>query len=330
MMDLHWFHNNGSLRLGIRDLFRFVLYLLRRLAAPRLAQPRKSDLIFAIDTPGVGGVETLLPLLQARPAQVTVTLAVTDFIARDARLALYVQGDDKYVQVVNMDRLAAPLRWNQPFASDLVELARKFPRLWATLPLYLLRYMNYVACAGELLDVTGAQALIVFNERMLPSACFSEAARLAGVVTHAVQHGNFVDNYLPVMVDNYLIWGRFHEEWLARRSNCRTTVIGSPRLDRLGRLAKRAWRLPTDRPPHLVFFSQVGSATVPHEWISRTRKAILGLASRKELQITVKLHPLDTRERWNTEGPEAACVRYLDGSVPIAEALRDADLASSF
>lgn len=329
MMDLHWFVNHASWRFALRDMMRFFGYLWRLLRSPRALFNPAEELLFVVDTPGVGGVLTLLPLLEVIPASVRVTLAMPNFVHRDAALQAAV-AKRANVTVLNIDAWRGQLTLDRELCRATFALARRFPRIAATVPLFLLRQHAYSAVARCCIAPGKTTALVVFNERVLPSAIFSEVARQIGVPTVAVQHGNFVDNYLPVLVDRYLTWGRFHSLWLARRTTCVAEVIGSPRMDGLRRPARQTHPWPAGRTVHVVFFSQVGAASVSPEMISHTRREILQLADNQQLRLTIKLHPSDTINNWKREGPQVKQVSYIKGNATLAEALADADLVCSF
>jgi hypothetical protein len=329
MMDLHWFVNNASATIALRDLGRFFYYLWRLFRAQRVAVESKGTLILVIDTPGVGGMLTLLPLLDAQPADQNITLAVTDYLDRNPTFRTTL-GPRLNVDVVNIDRCRGPMSFNRSLCHETLALIRKFPRIWATVPLFLLRHHAYSGVARALLRRGAIRSLVVFNERMLPSATFSEAARSIGVHTVAVQHGNFVDNYLPVLVDRYFTWGEFHSKWLEQRSRCATEVIGAPRLDALKRRKREDVALPVDRALHIVFFSQVGAASVSPGMIRRTRLEILKLLEDTSIRLTIKLHPLDSEQNWLNEGSQAQRICFVPGTTSLDEALADADVVCSF
>jgi hypothetical protein len=329
MMDLHWFVNNASCRFALRDITRFLGYLWRLLRSPRALFNPAEELLFVVDTPGVGGVLTLLPLLEAIPASVRVTLAVSNFVHCDAALQAAV-AKRANVTVLNIDAWRGQLTLDCELCRATFALVSRYPRISATVPLFLLRQHAYSAVARSCMAPGKTIALVVFNERMLPSASFSEVARKIGVPTVAVQHGNFVDNYLPVLVDRYLTWGRIHSLWLARHATCVSEVIGSPRMDGLRQPARQIHQWPAGHTVHVVFFSQVGSASVSPEMISHTRREILQLADNQQLRLTIKLHPLDTIDNWKWEGSQVEQVSFIKGNATLAEALADADLVCSF
>lgn len=329
MMDLHWYVNNANWKLAFREIARFAFYVFRLLRSPKQAAGNHCNVLFVLDAPGVGGLLTFLPLLQIKPSGVRITIAVTEFIGRNTQFVSAIAASED-VSVVNMDRVRGALRLDRSLIGSTFAMLRHFPRLIGTMPLFLCRHHAYSAVARNCMHDSPPDVVVLFNERMLPSACFSEVARDQGVATVAIQHGNFVDNYLPVMVEHYLTWGRFHSAWLHDRSSCKTEAIGSPRMDRALPTQQRRPELRSDRTLHLVFFSQVGSATVSPAMISATRQQILLLSDDPTFKVTIKLHPLDSRENWQNEGPRSANVGYLDGKTSLAQALGEADLVCSF
>jgi hypothetical protein len=331
MMDLHWFLNSGTVQLALRDLFRCAYYVWRWLWSARAA-PLKDDrrMLFVVDTPGVGGLLTLFPLLHARPASVKITLAVTDFIHRDPALRQVVDADAN-IELVNIDRVRGAFQLDLELCRATFALTRRFLRILPTVPLFLSRFHAYTSVAAALLPERKDTCVVLFNERMLPSACISEVARRRGLEVTAVQHGNFVDNYLPILVDRYLTWGRFHSDWVTSRSACNALAIGAPRMDGTASPPVQVHGVAAlAEPVHIVFFSQVGSATASPEMISATRRQILQIADNPGFRLTVKLHPLDTRIAWLGEGERAQRVTYLDGRTPLTDALAHADVVCSF
>lgn len=332
MMDLHWFANNGRLKQALADIARLVFYVGRWLASPRVqgSSNAGSRWMVVIDTPGVGGVQTLMPLLARKPPDEKITIIVTDFIHRDEATRSSIAAIPG-VRLLNIDRLRGSFRTDRQLLGGLLRLLRSYPRLAPTLPLFAWRHHAYTAVARGCLTGSGWKAVIFFNERMLPSACFSAAARQLGIPTVAVQHGNFVANYLPIVVDRYLTWGRFHSAWIRQRSSCQVDEIGSPRTDSMAtRRPPSAGVAASDARFTFIFFSQVGSASVSPEMVSATRRQVMALLEDSSLRIVIRLHPLDTRESWWAEGPAAKSLEYIDGAVDLEEVFDSAQMVCSF
>ncbi|TXH61566.1 MAG: hypothetical protein E6Q93_04660 [Burkholderiaceae bacterium] len=330
MMDLHDYLNQAGWRRALHELARFGYHVLRRLRAARPTVPPGPAWIVVIDTPGVGGVLTLQPLLAARRDDRTLVLAVTDFVSRDPGFAQCRAACPDAV-VVNIDRSRGRLQRDGALLRAVAALLRRHPALAPAVPGFLWRQHAYASVARALFAACDAKAVVLFNERMLPSASFSEAGRRAGIPTVAVQHGNFVDNYLPVLVDHYFTWGRFHSQWLADRgATPRSRAIGSPRMDSRGEPVRRDRPLPAAGPVHLVFFSQVGTASVPPSMISATRRAMLELAGDDRFRVSVKLHPLDAAAHWAREPGPVDRMNFIDSRATLSSVLEDADIACSF
>lgn len=329
-MDLHWYLNNANFKNALQDIFRFWKYLGRFLASSRFSiQLDNIRYYFIVDVSGAVGTDILHSLLKFLPDNLNIAIFTTDYIYRNNIIHKEFK-EKENILIINLDNYREATSINIKTYKEITKLIIRNPKIIPTIPIFLFRWHMYSAISKKAFNQNKAvEKIIVFNERMMPSAIFSESARDAGVNVIAIQHGNFVRNYLPIAVDEYFTWGEKHSKWVHDHSNCKTTIIGSPRLDQLKSYNLIDYKLLKKEKIAIVFFSQLGSASVSPEMIAHTRNEILKASSNPLFNLFIKLHPLDSIENWNINQLNNN-VSFLDKKTTLIESFEKADIICSF
>lgn len=328
----NYFRDAGP-AMWVREPFKAIYHAWLTSRSPKLDVPRVHfDYCFIIDGTGVPGLATSHPLLRSLPADKRALLVMRDYVVRDSRIEELRRLPQ--FTIVNIDRVRPRSLSLGEWWRATVSLLRRFPRAWVTLPQLALRRLKYQQVLAELLDNARVRHLVVSNERLLLSSAAIHAAKQRGIHTACLQHGALVDEYLPVTVDTYLVWGEEAADWLRRRNVTASLVtIGSPRTDKVAQYLgpdTEAGRT-NDSRRVVVFFTQPDRLDVPTASHERVAREFLKLLSDPDLKVCIKLHPSDDRARWvSLAAGERDRLHILDATADLYRVLRDADYAGAF
>jgi hypothetical protein len=287
------------------------------------------DYCFVIDSAGVPGLSSSLPLLAALPPRSKAVIVTRGIVLAASRLGEF--GDR--VTIVDADRVRSRAWSITSLLEDVMRLFRAFPSGWPTIPQLVFRRNRYQAVMDQVIVRFGVSIMIVTNERLMLSACAIHAAKQAGVFSCCLQHGALVEEYLPVQVDCYMTWGSSSAEWLRRRNvGAQTCVVGAPRVDRVAGYIECAHRRPArSGRPIVCFFTQPATMDFPQHYHERVAKEICEASRRSDLEMWIKLHPADSQDRWRGAlGGNLDNVRILDGRADTYELIAGADYSGSF